>query len=221
VEAGVRLQFDNLAFDAECRQVWLRGEDVTLSPKAFTLLALLIDQRPRAVSKADIHRHLWPETHVAESSLPSLVSEIREAIGDRRRRPGFVRTLHGFGYAFHAEPTLTAPAAPCLPTAWLLSEHARMALAPGENILGREGDGVIVVKSATVSRRHARIVLDATRGIVEDLGSKNGTFVNEQRVSGPTPVVHGDRIRIGPLLFTFHFAKPSDTTETSVGEPKR
>jgi DNA-binding winged helix-turn-helix (wHTH) protein len=213
----MRLQFDNLGFDADCRQVWLRGEDVALSPKAFALLALLIEQRPRAVSKADIHKHLWPGTFVADSSLPSLVSEVREAIGDRRRRPGFVRTLHGFGYAFQGDPAAVA-AAPCLPTAWLLGEDTRMALAPGENVLGRSGDGVIVVKSATVSRRHARIVLDATCGTVEDLGSKNGTFVNEQRVSGPTPVVNGDRIRIGPLRFTFHFATPSDTTETSIGE---
>ena len=94
------LQFDDLTFDSDTRQLWVRGKEVRLSPKAFDLLALLIDQRPRVVSKAEIRERLWPGTFVSDSSLPSLVSEIREAIADRRRKPPLLRTLHGVGYAF-------------------------------------------------------------------------------------------------------------------------
>jgi pSer/pThr/pTyr-binding forkhead associated (FHA) protein len=43
-----------------------------------------------------------------------------------------------------------------------------------------------------VSRRRARSVIDEKGAVVEDLGSKNGTFVNDQRVTAPTPVVEGD-----------------------------
>ena len=211
----MRLQFDDLTFDPETRQVWARGREARLSPKAFDLLAFLIERRPRAASKADIRAHLWPGTFVSDSSLPSLVSEIRDAIADHRRKPGLLRTLHGFGYAFQAERT-NAEAVPVTPApnARLVSGTADIPLAPGENIIGREGEGIVVVKSSTVSRRHARIVIDANAATVEDLGSKNGTFVNDRPVTVPMPVADGDQVRIGSLLFTFRLAQPSSSTET-------
>jgi DNA-binding winged helix-turn-helix (wHTH) protein len=212
----VRLQFDDLTFDSETRQLWAGGKEVRLSPKAFHLLALLIDGRPQAVSKTDIRGHLWPGTFVSDSSLPSLVSEIRDAIADHRRKPGLIRTLHGFGYAFRAERPPTQPRTAQIsgPNTWLLGTTAEIALLPGENILGREGDGIILVKSSTVSRRHARIVIDAAGAMVEDLGSKNGTYVNDRRVDGPTPVVDGDQVRVGSLLFTFRRSQSGQSTET-------
>jgi DNA-binding winged helix-turn-helix (wHTH) protein len=212
----LRLQFDDLTFDAETRQVWARGKEARLSPKAFDLLALLIERRPTAVSKADIREHLWPGTFVSDSSLPSLVSEIRDAIADHRRKPGLLRTLHGFGYAFQAERAHARQDVPATagPIAWLVGATTKIALDAGENIVGREGDGIVVVKSSTVSRRHARIEIDANRATVEDLGSKNGTYVNDRLVSGPTPVVDGDQVRLGSLLFTFRLSQPSQSTET-------
>ena len=78
------------------RQVWARGQEARLSPKPFDLLARssagVRERRP-------ISAHLWPRTIVSDSSLPSLVSEIRDAIADHRRKRGLLRTLHGFGYA--------------------------------------------------------------------------------------------------------------------------
>jgi DNA-binding winged helix-turn-helix (wHTH) protein len=211
----VRLQFDDLTFDSDTRQVWAHGKEARLSPKAFDLLALLIERRPRAVSKADIRAHLWRGTYVSESSLPSLISEIRDAIADHRRKPGLLRTLHGFGYAFQAERTPDPrDSATTVSNAWLVSATEKIALAPGENILGREGEGIVVVKSSTVSRRHARIVIDAKGAAVEDLRSKNGTFVNDRPVSEPAPLADGDQVRLGSLLFTFRLSQPSQSTET-------
>jgi DNA-binding winged helix-turn-helix (wHTH) protein len=212
----VRLTFGTVTFDSETRQVWLAEEEVRLSPKAFDLLALLIARRPKAVSKADIHDHLWPGTYVSDSSLPSLVSEIRGAIADHQRDPGLVRTLHGFGYAFQAEgPSLEQSAVDAgNQNGWLVSTAGEIALFPGENIVGREGRGVVLVKSSTVSRRHARIVIEANGAVVEDLGSKNGTFVNDRTVTGPTPVVNGDQIRFGSLLFTFRLSQAGESTVT-------
>jgi len=212
----VPLQFDDLTFDLETRQLWTGKREVRLSPKAFDLLALLVANRPRAVSKAEIREHLWPGTYVSESSLPSLVSEIRDVIADHRRKPGLIRTVHGFGYAFQSErePAPQLVAQDDSRQGWLIGSTAEVALLPGENIVGREGEGVILVKSSTVSRRHARITLDAAGGVVEDLGSKNGTYVNDRRVEGSTPVADGDQIRIGSLLFTFRLSQSSTTTET-------
>ncbi len=213
----MQLHFDDLTFDPETRQLWLRGEEARLSPKAFDLLAYLIERRPGAVSKLDIRERLWPGTFVSESNLPTLVSEIRAAIGDQQRERRFVRTLHGRGYSFQApEPStvqqrsLEAPA----PDKWLIGTTAEIALFAGENVLGREGPGVTLLKSSTVSRRHARIVIDANSAVVEDLGSKNGTYVNDSRLTAPTAIVDGDQVRIGSLLFTFRASLPAGSTET-------
>lgn len=213
----MRLHFDDLIFDAESRRLWVADQEARLSPKAFDLLALLIARRPNAVSKAEIHEQLWPGTFVSDSSLPSLVSEIRHVIGDRDRDRGFIRTLHGRGYSFQAPEApdaQTAAGVRSAPDGWLVGAADEVPLFAGENVLGREGAGVTLLKSSAVSRRHARIVIEGDRAVVEDLGSKNGTYVNDLRVTSPTAVVDGDQVRIGSLLFTFRRSQPGRSTET-------
>ena len=211
----MRLQIDNLIFDSSSRQLWMNEAGIHLSNKAFDLLALLIERRPDAVSRADLHARLWPDTFVSASSLPSLISEIRVAIDDRHRHPRLIRTVHGFGYAFQtaARATPDQPSSEAAPIAWLVGAED-VALFAGENVLGREGAGVTLLKSSTVSRRHARLVIGVDGNEVEDLGSKNGTYVNDRRVELTTPVVNGDQLRIGSLVFTFRRTRSAESTQS-------
>ena len=78
-------------------------EPVPLEPKAFELLDLLLDRRPRVLTKAQIRDVLWPGLVVGETSLPRLVADLRQALGDDVQRPRFIRTVHGYGYAFCGE----------------------------------------------------------------------------------------------------------------------
>ena len=166
------------------------------------------------MSKADLHAQLWPGTFVSASSLPSLVSEIRDALDDHRRDPSLVRTVHGFGYAFRAAPEPAATAGRAVAAGWLVGSPGEIALVAGDNVLGREGPGVTVLKSSTVSRRHARIAVGEQGAVVEDLGSKNGTYVNDRRVESPTPVSDGDQVRIGSLLFIFRQSQSTESTQS-------
>jgi DNA-binding winged helix-turn-helix (wHTH) protein len=212
----VRLQIDNLIFDSSARQLWVNGTEVHVSTKAFDLLALLIERRPEAVSRAELHARLWPGTFVSASSLPSLVSEIRVAIDDRQRDPHLIRTVHAFGYALQSQDRATpngAVAAESAPSGWLVGT-AEIALFAGENVLGREGSGVTLLNSSTVSRRHARIVIEADGVTIEDLGSKNGTYVNDRRVDLATPIGDGDRLRVGTLVFTYRRSPAADSTQS-------
>jgi DNA-binding winged helix-turn-helix (wHTH) protein len=212
----VRLQVEDIILDSGTRQVWCGGRAVRLSPKAFDLLALLVERRPRAVSKAEIHDRLWFGTFVSDSSLPSLVSEVREAIADHDRTPRLLRTLYGIGYAIQtAEDAVPSSPGerPAAPVCWLVGDASEIPLPGGDHVLGREGTGVILLKSSTVSRRHARLSVGADRTVLEDLGSKNGTWVNDRRIEGPTPVVDGDRVRIGSLHFTLRRSQPAESTE--------
>jgi FHA domain len=76
-------------------------------------------------------------------------------------------------------------------------------LTAGENIIGRDASAAVRVCSIDVSRRHARITVDPDRIILEDLGSKNGTFVRGQRVVGPVELSDGDAICIGTTWLIF------------------
>ncbi len=212
----MKLHFGKNELDCASRRLWHDGREMRLSTKAFDLLALLAERRPAAVRKSDIKDRLWPETFVSETNLPTLIAEIRDALGDDARQGQCIRTVHGFGYAFIAEAlVVSAGSAPDdIPPAWLVGLTARITLARGENVLGREGDDVVELHSPTVSRRHARVTLSPDRATLEDLGSKNGTYVNESRVTSPVPLSDGDVVRVGSLVFTIRFARPGTSTQT-------
>lgn len=95
--------FGDFAFDPERRQLLRLGEPVPLETKAYELLGLLLSRRPNALSKAQIRDVLWPGTFVSESALARLVAQIRAACGDDPQNSRFIRTVHGFGYAFCGE----------------------------------------------------------------------------------------------------------------------
>lgn len=209
----MRLRFGDVTFDSAARQLLRGREAVHLSPKAFELLKTLIDHRPRALSKNELHTRLWPSTFVSEANLASLVAEIREALGDVARQPRFIRTVHGFGYAFSGQASAGVGHDDRRTRfCWLLKDGKRVPLAPGENILGRESDGGgIRIDSPTVSRRHARISVSAGGASVEDLDSKNGTYLRGESVTTAVALNDGDEIRVGGVVLRFRMTSGSRT----------
>ena len=106
--------FGDFSLDTRTRQLLRRGREVHVSPKAFQLLTLLLENQVRAMSKAELHEQLWPSTFVQETNLAGLVAELRQALGDSAESPRYVRTLQRFGYWFignarRAEPETTSP----------------------------------------------------------------------------------------------------------------
>lgn len=211
-----QLSFGAFRLDVDGRQL-LRGagaEPVHLSPKGFELLQILIEARPRAISKRELHQRLWPATFVSEATLSSLVAEVRRALGERGRQAHFVRTLHGFGYAFAAHvaaPTSNVGAI----SNWVVHQGREIALGDGEHILGRDTDAKVELRSPAVSRHHARIVVHGVAATLEDLRSKNGTIVGVQAVTAPVPLVDGDEIRIGGFVLTFRTVSAKGSTKTA------
>jgi pSer/pThr/pTyr-binding forkhead associated (FHA) protein len=82
-------------------------------------------------------------------------------------------------------------------------------------VLGRDPEAAVWVNTSGVSRHHARVRVSGPGALIEDLGSKNGTFVRGERINGLTPLSDGDEIRLGLLvLLTIRIESPADTTET-------
>jgi DNA-binding winged helix-turn-helix (wHTH) protein len=212
-----RVSFEPFTLDVG-RRLLLQGveqQTVHLSPKAYELLCVLVDSRPRAIAKSELHEHLWPATFVSEATLASLVAELREALGERGREARFVRTVHGFGYAFAASAReIEAPDAVRVLN-WIVCNGREQSLEDGEHVLGRDADVAIPLSSSTVSRNHARITITGPVAVLEDLASKNGTFLKGQPVTAPIQLTDGDRIRIGAFELVFRSLVSAGSTETA------
>ena len=209
--------FGPFTLNLDTRQLARGQSEVHLSTKAFDLLTTLIRDRPNVISKSVLQQRLWPDTFVAEANLSNLVVEIRQALDDSSRDPKYIRTVHRVGYAFCGEAA--APRWAGAPQCWVEWGTQRFPLYAGEYVIGRDPDAAIRIVASTVSRRHARIVVDGTGATLEDFGSKNGTFHGEARVSTPVALADGDAIRIGSQLLTFR-SRTGDSTETQV-DPTR
>jgi DNA-binding winged helix-turn-helix (wHTH) protein len=216
--------FGEFTLDVESRRLTKANQDVPLFPKAFDLLVLLLEARPRVVSKTELHDCMWHGTYVSESSLSGLIALLREALDDDPRQPRFIRTAHRVGYAFIGPLDVHSahPSRPLTQTAyWLTLPNRQYALKHGENIVGRDPAADVSLVLPGVSRRHARIVIATGRATVEDLASKNGTLLRGERVTTETVLRDGDEVTIGPVVLTFRAPDLGMSTATqTVGRGK-
>jgi DNA-binding winged helix-turn-helix (wHTH) protein len=217
----MRVRFGDCVLDSETRQLFVGEREVHLQPKAFQFLELLLQNRPKALAKDVLHEKLWPGTFVSDGTLTSLLAEVREAVGDSARKPRFVRTVHRFGYAFCGQAQEVRDVSEAIAgqkmAYWLIRGRRRFALPFGETILGRDRGAAVFLDDASVSRRHARIVVTDGGATLEDLGSKNGTRIGEKRIESPEPIVDGDQIRIGSVSLTLRVYPMPESTLTTAG----
>jgi DNA-binding winged helix-turn-helix (wHTH) protein len=217
----MRLNFSDFVFDTDTREVIRGGEPLAISPKAFTLLDLLIECRPRAVSKADIRSRLWPDIHVSDANLGNLVVELRSAIGDDARKPRVIRTVARFGYAFIAPLAPEGSRVGVEPGARsvayrLVWGQREIALDPGDNLIGRDREAVVWIDDESVSRRHARISIGDKGASIEDLESKNGTYVGGKRIFERTTLADRDTVKIGPAVLKMRVLRHTGSTRSTM-----
>jgi len=215
----MRLRFGDCVFDGQTRELHRGGSPVHLTPKVFAPLEIPLAERPSAVPQEKLIGALWPGVFVGDGNLARLAAELRDAIGDDSHSPRFVRTVARFGYAFHgeaAEETLAVGTHLARPgphaIVWGDREYA---LSDGENVIGRDPAAHVPIDNPSVSRHHARVLIDGLAARLEDLGSKNGTYLDERRVDAPAPLRDGSSIRLGTVVLVFRRLASGAATETA------
>jgi DNA-binding winged helix-turn-helix (wHTH) protein len=212
----MHVRFADCELDTSARQLLRQSRAVHLSPKAFELLKTLVEERPRALSKQELLERVWPGVFVSDASLARAVSEIRDAIGDHSRSDGFLQTVHGFGYRFATDGVVGTPEPEPRAACWLIGRDVEFRLTDGDHLIGREPGVPIRLDSPKVSRHHARVSARGREVSIEDLGSKNGTFVRGDRIDAATPLTSGDEVQIGPVKLIFRVDEGMGITETEV-----
>jgi DNA-binding winged helix-turn-helix (wHTH) protein len=213
----VRRRFGPFTVDTETRQLIRDETELHLSPKAFDLLVSLVEHRPRVLDKAELLNRIWPATYVVDANLNVLIGEIRRALGDPAKEPRFIRTVHGVGYAFCGTATDVPEGPPPRPAAcWVVAKDRTFRLAEGENIVGRDPESTVWLDSDSVSRRHARIVVEsAGRSVsLDDLASKNGTRVRGERVRERIALSDGDELVFGDVRVKLRSWSSATAAET-------
>jgi DNA-binding winged helix-turn-helix (wHTH) protein len=206
-----------IVVDVGARVVRRAGIEIQLAPKAFDLLLILVRNRPNAVSHEQLHAALWPGVHVSETSLAALVTQLRKAVGDTADDARMIRTLHRVGYAFVGEAVVAgrtpSAATPVCRVRW---RGEAIDVPAGESMIGRDLGCAVQIDADSVSRHHARITVAGRDVSIEDLGSKNGTWVAGERIAGTVPLTDGTSVRLGSETVRVEIVADDRPTKTAV-----
>jgi DNA-binding winged helix-turn-helix (wHTH) protein len=220
-ESTARLvRFGLFELDAKTGELRRKGAKVALQDQPFQVLAMLLARPGELVTRDELRQKLWADAVFVDfdHGLNKAVGKIRRALGDLAESPRFVETLERRGYRFIAPvervpaipPAVPDPTAPALVVRLVWNDRA-IPLAHGTHFIGRDPASAIWIDSSVVSRRHARLMIDDAAITLEDLGSRNGTFVNDDRIDDVRRLVDGDEIRVGPARLILHAARSAAT----------
>ena len=194
---ALRVRFGDYVLDPEARQLFRAGEELHLQPKTFELLDLLVRSRPKASASRTSATSLWRDIVVGTpASRWPWLSCGRGSATTRRSRGTSGRCTASDtpsrGRPRRAAAVLRRGRRRSRPR--VLWEKRIIPLVEGENVLGRDEQATVRIDAPGVSRRHALIRVEGTGAMIEDLGSKNGTFLGRQAVvARPTPLPDGAR----------------------------
>jgi DNA-binding winged helix-turn-helix (wHTH) protein len=194
------------------------GEAVRLRPRAMDVLILLAGMAGKLASKKRLIDAVWRTEFVSDHALTQVIAELRAALGDDARNPAYIENIPRRGYRLVATVTPVAASVAQVRDAALpfklQSADRDYALIQGPNVIGRTGDADICIDRTEVSRCHARIVVQGTTATIEDLDSKNGTYLNGERLDRTTLLANGDEIWIGRSVARFRFLIEGEPTMT-------
>src|SRR5262245_29375700 len=177
-------RFGPFLYDPVRRRLSKAGTEIPLTHKSRELLQLFLKNPGRVLTREDIVESVWPDVSVTDDAIRFQVAELRKALDTKGE--DFIQTVRGEGYRWEAAVraaadrpvrSVTDGESRRPPRFRLVLESREVQLLEGENVIGRDPDGVLWIDHSSVSRRHARIVVAGGKATLEDLDSKNGTYV--------------------------------------------
>ncbi len=156
-------RFEDFALDIAAAELSRGGKAVPLEPQVFDLLAFLVRNHDRVVSRDEIIEAVWSGRIVSESAISSRINALRKALGDDGATQRLVRTVHGRGFRFGAVPE-AAPAASAGAAAPDAARKPSIAVLPFEVLsdspeLGYFADGIAEDILNALSRFHELAVI--------------------------------------------------------------
>ena len=130
--------FEDFELDLPAFELRRSGAPVGMEPQVFEVLAFLVENAGRVVTKDEILDRVWPERYVSEASLNSRVMTARKALGDSGAEQRYIKTVHGRGYRFAAP--VSSSAFPVRSSVTVLPDAVEALPAPSTSFVGREDE---------------------------------------------------------------------------------
>jgi hypothetical protein len=155
-----------------------------------------------------VHRHL----HGTLSSIYAYTTELDAWFHHRQPSPdhGSEQPTVAFDGRIAGAMDVPATAWAC----WIVWSGREIALHEGSNLIGREAGATVRLDVPSVSRRHACIVVSAEAAVIEDLGSKNGTFLREVRIASAVGLADLDELLVGSVRLLVRISRGDLATQT-------
>lgn len=221
------VRFAEFELDAAAYTLRREGERVRLEKMPMEVLILLVRAAGALVERGEIRVALWGSDVFVEhdAAINTAVRKIRQALGDDPEKPRFVETVVGKGYRFVAcvksvrshgqSNAITSDRGAerrTFPSCSVTCGADEFILETGVTVLGRDPSVGVYVEHPSVSRHHARISIEGDEAVLEDLKSRNGTFLDGRRIEAPTRIHRGAVIGLGAITLTFRvLSAPAST----------
>lgn len=211
------------------------GERVRLEKMPMEVLIRLVRADGALVERGEIRAALWGSDVFVEhdAAINTAVRKIRQALGDDPEKPRFVETVVGKGYRFvasvesvqsrgqgqgNAIASARAAERRTFPSYSMTRGADEFILETGVTVLGRDPSVGVYVEHPSVSRHHARITIEGDEAVLEDLKSRNGTFLDGRRIDAPTRIHRGAVIGLGAITLTFRVLSAPASTRPVTGD---
>jgi len=224
--------FGEFELDVAAYALRRRGQRVKLEKIPMELLVLLVRKAGILITRSEVQAALWRSDVFVDqdAAINTAIRKIRRALDDDAEHPRFVETVVGKGYRFmaplgthdgefHLERSRVDRDDMSferldhhLPNYLVTRGKRQFVLDKGENLLGRDPQATVYIDHPSVSRHHARISIHGARAVLEDLKSRNGTFLDGHQVETPTEIHDGATIGLGPITLTFVMLPASAST---------
>lgn len=210
--------FGEFELDVAAYTLRRAGQRIKLEKIPMEVLVLLVQNAGILVNRTEIQAARWGSDVFVdqEAAINTAIRKIRRALGDDVEHPRFIETVVGMGYRFIAPISGQSPRMDergdvdvgavhsdrvhgRLPNYLLTRGRRQFVLDRGDNLLGRDPEAAVYIDHPSVSRRHARISIHSARAVLDDLKSRNGTFLDGRHIERPTELHHGAIIGLGPI----------------------
>jgi DNA-binding winged helix-turn-helix (wHTH) protein len=218
-----RFAFGPFTLDPSSVELHRGDKKISLRPKCFDLLVYFLEHPGRLITKDELLQNIWNDVIVSEGTINRTVTALRSALDDDADNPTYIETVSRRGYKFVSK--VEGSAAPLVESLdktadfALIHNKREYPLRHGEHLIGRGQDVAIPLYGSAISRHHARVTVSGSTVTLEDLGSRNGTYVNGKRAVGSVALQSGDEIGIGDDRLVL-WARSSATASASVDKQR-
>jgi DNA-binding winged helix-turn-helix (wHTH) protein len=216
-------RFGPFLYDPADRALFRDGAEVPLTHKSRDLLLYFLENPRRTLLRERLVEKVWGGVAVTDEAVRAQIVRLRRALGEAGDE--LVKSVRQEGYRWEGDVWVEdAPRAraarsvlPRGPRFRLVLDDREVQLLDGANVIGRDSESALWIDDASVSRRHAQVVVTDGRARLEDLDSKNGTFLNGRKISRAEALANGDQIRVGAIEIYFRTLTRLSTTRREPG----